>query len=49
MVKRTDYLPDDVNAARSVLLEVGYLLGEYRDHIAVVGGWVPELIRLNMV
>jgi hypothetical protein len=39
-----DYSADQVQAARSVLLELIHLLGEYRDDIVVVGGWVPQLI-----
>jgi hypothetical protein len=39
-----DYSGDQVEAARSVLLELMRLLGEYRDDIVVVGGWVPQLI-----
>ena len=39
-----DYSGDLVEAARSVLLELVRLLGEYRDDIVVVGGWVPQLI-----
>lgn len=41
---RVDYGAEAVEAARSVLLEVVRLLGEYRDHIVLVGGWVPEFI-----
>ena len=39
-----DYSADQIAAAKSVLLELVRLLGEYRDDIVVVGGWVPELI-----
>jgi hypothetical protein len=39
-----DYSKDQIAAAKSVLLELVRLLGEYRDDIVVVGGWVPELI-----
>jgi hypothetical protein len=39
-----DYTADAVAAARSVLLEVVHLLGEYRDSIVLVGGWVPPLL-----
>ncbi|HYL77806.1 MAG TPA: hypothetical protein VEU96_26570 [Bryobacteraceae bacterium] len=39
-----DYSADQVEAARSVLLELSRLLGEYRDDIVVVGGWVPQFI-----
>lgn len=39
-----DYSADQVEAAKSVLLELVHLLGEYRDDIVVVGGWVPQLL-----
>jgi hypothetical protein len=39
-----NYSVDQVDAARSVLLELVHLLGEYRDDIVVVGGLVPLLI-----
>jgi len=42
--KRLDYTAEAVAAARSVLLELSHLLGEYRDDVAVIGGWVPELL-----
>jgi len=35
-----DYSGDLVEAAHSVLLELVRLLGEYRDDLVVVGGWV---------
>ena len=44
MVSRRDYSEEIVEAARSVLLEVIRILGEYEDDIVVVGGWVPELL-----
>ncbi len=44
MVKRSDYPALAVEAARSVLLELGHLLGQYRQHIVVVGGWVPVFL-----
>ena len=39
-----DYSAEQVEAAHSVLLELVHLLGEYRDDIVVVGGWVPQFI-----
>jgi hypothetical protein len=36
-----------VVAARSVLLELVRLLGEYRDDMVIVGGWVPEFLLPN--
>jgi len=41
---RRDYSADLVQAARAVLVEVMHALGEYRDEIVLVGGWVPELL-----
>jgi hypothetical protein len=39
-----NYSADQVDAARSVLLELVHLLSEYRNDIVVVGGLVPLLI-----
>jgi len=47
MVSRRDYSEVIVEAARSVMLEVIRLLGEYQNDIVVVGGWVPELLLTN--
>ncbi len=44
MVTGAEYLPEMVEAARSVLLELVRVLGAYRRHIAVIGGWVPGLV-----
>ena len=44
MVTRRDYPKETVEAAFSVLLEVMNTLGEYRHGIALIGGWVPELL-----
>jgi predicted nucleotidyltransferase len=33
-----------VAAAKSVLIELVHLLGQYRDEIVLVGGWGPELL-----
>lgn len=44
MVTKRDYDAIQVEAARSVMLELVHLLGEYRDDIVVVGGWVPALL-----
>lgn len=43
-LKRIDYTERAVRAAHSVLLELGHILGQYRDDIVVIGGWVPELL-----
>ena len=44
MVTKHDYNARQVAAAKSVLLELMLLLGEYRDHLVLVGGWVPEFL-----
>lgn len=44
MVKRIDYTLELIEAARSVLLEIMRVLGEYQNDIVIVGGWVPELL-----
>lgn len=44
MVTRRDYAAEAVEAAKSVLIELAHLLGEYRDDIVLIGGWVPELL-----
>jgi len=44
MVTRRDYAEEAVRAAKSVLIELFHLLGEYRDNIVLIGGWVPELL-----
>ncbi len=44
MVKQYDYGENAVQAARSVLIEVCHLLGEYRESVVLVGGWVPTFI-----
>jgi hypothetical protein len=44
MVTRRDYTAEAVKAAKSVLIELMHLLGEYRDNIVLIGGWVPEFL-----
>ena len=44
MVTKGDYDALQVEGARSVMLELVRLLGEYRDDMVVVGGWVPALL-----
>ncbi len=44
MVNRYDYNDKLVSSARSVLLELVRVLGEYKDELIVVGGWVPSLL-----
>ncbi|MHB0878068.1 MAG: nucleotidyl transferase AbiEii/AbiGii toxin family protein [Anaerolineae bacterium] len=38
------YPADAVQAARSVLIELAHLLGQYREETVLIGGWVPELL-----
>lgn len=35
---------DPTGASRAVLIEVMNVLGAFRDHIVLVGGWVPDLL-----
>jgi hypothetical protein len=44
MVNHEDYNERLVSAARSVMLELVRMLGEYKDNIVIVGGWVPALL-----
>lgn len=44
MVTARDYTAEAVSAARTVLIELTHLLGQYRDDIVLVGGWVPPLL-----
>ena len=39
-----DYPPREVEAARRVMTELWQVLGEYRDAMVLIGGWVPELL-----
>lgn len=43
-ISQSDYPPDAVEAAKSVLVELVHVLGEYRDDMVIVGGWVPPLL-----
>jgi len=44
MVTRADYPKDEVEACLSVMVELMTVLGEFRDSIALVGGWVPYFL-----
>ena len=39
---------DPITASRAVLIEVANVLGAFREHFVVVGGWVPELLYPNL-
>ncbi|MBU1670270.1 MAG: nucleotidyl transferase AbiEii/AbiGii toxin family protein [Actinobacteria bacterium] len=43
MVTKSDYPADSVAACNQVLVELMTILGEYREHAVLVGGWVPSL------
>ena len=47
MVTRADYNQIAVNAAYSVLIELVRVLGEYRENIVLIGGWVPQILFQN--
>lgn len=40
----SDYGTRQIEAARRVLVDLGQVLGGFRDCIVVVGGWVPDLL-----
>lgn len=44
MVTRRDYTAEAIEACKSVLIELVHLLGEFRNHMVLVGGWVPGLL-----
>ena len=44
MVTRTNYNEIAIQAAHSVLMEIIRVLGEYRNRIVLVGGWVPQVL-----
>jgi hypothetical protein len=45
MVTKRDYTAEAIAAAKSVLIELVHLLGEYRENTVLIGGWVPELLH----
>ncbi len=44
MVTRLDYGRSEVEACLSVMVELMTLLGEFRDNIVLIGGWVPYFL-----
>ena len=44
MGTQSDYVRDETKICLSALLELMTILGEYREHIAIVGGWVPYFL-----
>jgi len=47
MAVRDDYDKSSVDCCLSHLVEVFTILGQFRKHIAIVGGWVPFLLYNN--
>ncbi len=41
---RDEYSERQVTAAKRVLVDLGQVLGSYKDSMVVVGGWVPDLL-----
>lgn len=44
MVSKSNYGEREVNACKSVLIEIIHLLGEIKDKIVIIGGWVPSFL-----
>lgn len=47
MVIKFDYSKKEVDACLSVLIELMTILGEFRDNIVLVGGWIPYFLMEN--
>jgi len=44
MVSKSQYGEREVKACKSVLLELVHLLGEIKDEMVIIGGWVPTFL-----
>lgn len=44
MISKSNYGNREVNAAKAVLLELVHLLGEIKDDMVIIGGWVPSFL-----
>ena len=44
MVTKSDYTSDEVEICLSVMVELMTVIGELRDHVVLVGGWVPYFL-----
>lgn len=44
MVSKSQYSEKEVNACKSVLLELVHLLGELKDEMVIIGGWTPSFL-----
>ncbi len=47
MVTKLDYIKKEVDICLTVMVEIMTILGEYRDSIVLVGGWVPYFLIKN--
>ena len=43
-MSRSDYGEKEVEACRSVLLELVHVLSEFKNHMIIIGGWVPTFL-----
>jgi len=44
MVSKSQYGEKEVNACKAVLLEIVHLLGEIKDEMVIIGGWIPTFL-----
>jgi len=44
MVSRSDYTDREVNACKAVLIEIVHLLGDIKDEMVIIGGWIPSFL-----
>jgi hypothetical protein len=44
MVSKSQYGEREVNACKSVLLELVHLMGELKDEMVIIGGWTPSFL-----
>ena len=44
MVTRNDYTSEEVDICLSVMVELLTVIGDLRDHVVLVGGWVPYFL-----
>ena len=44
MVSKSQYGKREVNACKSVLLELVHLMGELKDEMVIIGGWTPSFL-----
>ena len=44
MVGKSQYGAKEVEACKSVLIELVHLLGEFKDEMVIIGGWTPSFL-----